>query len=152
MEGGRPRNGYRADQQRRDDTITMILEVEVHRSLNLHHQVEVGTTSRTRIIGQISTASHKVMRSITDQKKCITMAHRDMTTENMGTMNFLLRPRTVGHQRSTMIVFLTATTRLTKTSNIMLGILSEIEKVHTTGGSLRAVIDMTDLLDSRKRQ
>lgn len=117
----------------------MSLGIEAHCNQNPHHLAEVTTTSRTRTTCRISTVSHKVMISTINQKESTTMAHKKMTTVRMSMMNFFLRHRTIGHQRSSIIVLLSATTRLTKTPNTMLDMLSKTEEIHTIRGSLQAV-------------
>ncbi len=146
VEGGRLRNGRRGDQQRQVDTFVMTLEVEAP------HLVEDATASRTRTTSRISIAGRKVINSIINQKECTTMAHRNIRMVDMGMMSIPLMSRIVGHQCSTTIVPLTATTSLIKTLNTMLAITSKIEETHTTGGSLHAVIEMIKLQGSRKRQ
>lgn len=149
VEGGRLRNAHRGDQ---DNTLAMILGVEAYRIQDLHHLVEVTTTSRTRITNQTSILSYKIMNSIINLKECTTMAHMNMIKVRMSMMSFLLKPRTMGDQCSITTVLLTATTGLFKIPNTMVDILSKTEEDHTTEGPLRAIIETIDLLDSQKRQ
>ena len=152
VEGGRPHNGHKGDQQRQGDTPSMTHEVEVYRDQNLLHLVEATTISRNRIIDRMSMVSHKAMNSIINQKTSTTMAPRKSTTVGMRMMNFRFGSREIGRQRSTTTVLQTTTARVTEIPNTCLVILSKNEEAHMTGSPLHAVIGIINLLDSPKRQ
>ena len=152
VEGGRPHNGHKGDQQRQGATPPMTHEVEVYRDQNLLHLVEATTIIRNRTIDRISTVSHKAMNNIINQKTSTTMAPRKSTTVGMRMMNFRFGSRQIGCQRSTTTVLPTTTARVTEIPNTCLVILSKTEEVPMTGSSLHAAIEIINLLDSSKRQ
>ena len=118
----------------------MILDIE---ALSLIEDADA-IIRRTRTTSRIIIVSHKVMSGIIKQKERTTMAHRCAKTVSMAMMTLYSRNRTVGYQRSTSIVPITAMTRLTKTWNIMLDIPCKIEEVRTTvEGRKRQRLDLS---------
>ena len=139
VEDGPLRDGPRRDQEKQGDRLVVILRPEVP------HQVEDATAIRTCTTHQITIMSHTIVGVIINQKRCIIMM-------SMNTMNTLLRPWMIGHQRDSAIILLIAATSLTKILNGMLGISPKIEGMHITGRSLLALLGMPQHPDSRRRQ